>query len=349
MADENSKTEEPTPFKLQEARKKGQVNKSVEITSMLMMVAFLISIVIVGDGIYKYLIKTTTYLLKNSYAWNMSEDFMLNMFISLASDTGSMLSGLIVVLIVGAIAFNVVQTGFVASAHPIKPDFSRLNPVQGFKKIVSMKTVLDLVKSLLKVMFVFLFWWGSYDLWAGKIAFSYGMSIEVFLSYWFGCAVSLAISVFILLGPISIFDYYSSRRDFSKKMMMSMQDVKDEHKKNEGDPQIKQRQKQIQKELLEKSSSLKAVKDSDVVISNPTHISVALKYNSKKMIAPIIVSMGQNVTAMEIQKIARKNNIPIVRDKKLARKIYNDCYITGSISEDMYVGVAEIYRRILRA
>jgi flagellar biosynthesis protein FlhB len=135
--------------------------------------------------------------------------------------------------------------------------------------------------------------------------------------------------------------------DFAKKMMMSTQDVKDEHKKREGDPLVKQKQKQIQKELLKKSSSMANVKDADVVITNPQHIAVAVKFTPSEMLAPKILAMGEDNNAAIIRKIARAHRLPIIRNIPLARKLYKNSVVDGYIPESCYTDVAIIFRSLL--
>ena len=348
MADDTYKSEKATPFKLKEAKEKGQVSKSIEITSLLMLVGFFATLLVVGASVWAGLADTMKQLLLSSGQIKLTPQSVPEIGIDLAITVAALFAPLITVVIFGALLFNMIQTGPIFSTHPIKPDWKRLNPVEGFKKIISIKTAFDFFKALLKVGSIYLAWVVFGEYWLREILASYGMSAHNFLSHWVEMASSVLLLLFALLLPLAVLDFAFARWDFSKKMMMSTQDVKDEHKKREGDPHVKQKQKQIQKELLKKASSLKSVKDADVIITNPEHIAIALKYVPKTMLAPKILAMGEDNNAATIRKIARSHNVPIVRNVPLARRIYKSSVIDGFIPESSYDDVARIFKAIFK-
>ncbi|MFT4925232.1 MAG: flagellar biosynthetic protein FlhB [Phenylobacterium sp.] len=164
---------------------------------------------------------------------------------------------------------------------------------------------------------------------------------------WADLFFQLAIWLLCVLIPVALLDYAYTHWDFMQQMMMSTADVKDEHKKREGDPQIKSKQKQIQKELMKKAASLGRVKDADVIVTNPTHIAVALRYQHQNMPAPQVMAMGQGSTAEKIKHIARVHHIPIVHNKAVARRVFKGSVIDGYIPFDCYALVAGIFRQVM--
>ncbi|MFC3121529.1 EscU/YscU/HrcU family type III secretion system export apparatus switch protein [Agaribacter flavus] len=347
MADESNKSEKATPYKLEEAKKKGQVAKSNEVSSLLIFIAFCAVLFMTGGQIWEGLKTQMRELLLYSGQVTLNITTLKGLFLHSSFTVFELFAPLLFVIMLAAVLFNVVQTGFVFSTHPITPDFTRLNPVKGMKKIFAIKTLFELLKAILKVGIIVLVWLNIGEYWLDKVMQSYGMTENSFVVHWVNMSIVLSLMIVGLILPHALIDFAFSKWDFGRQMRMSMQDIKDEHKKREGDPQVKQKQKQIQKELLKKAASLKSVKDADVIITNPEHIAVALSYKPKEMLAPKILSMGADKNAAVIRKIARHHNVPIFRNVPLARAIYNNSVIDGFIPEKCYQGVAEILKQVL--
>ncbi|GLR70003.1 EscU/YscU/HrcU family type III secretion system export apparatus switch protein [Agaribacter marinus] len=348
MADDSNKSEKATPHKLEEAKKKGQVAKSNEVSSLLIFIAFCGAMFMTGGQIWDGLQSQMRELLLQSGQIAITPLSLKGLFFDVSMVVFELFAPLLAVIVLGAILFNIIQTGPIFSTHPITPDFTRLNPVQGFKKLFAIKTLFELLKALLKVGIIVLVWLNIGEYWLDKVMQSYGMTEKSFVVHWSNMSIVLALMIIGLILPHALIDFAFSKWDFGRQMRMSMQDIKDEHKKREGDPQIKQKQKQIQKELLKKAASLKSVKDADVIITNPEHIAVALSYKPTEMLAPKILSMGADKSAAVIRKIARHHNVPIFRNIPLARAIYKNSVIDGFIPEDCYQGVAEILKQVLK-
>jgi flagellar biosynthesis protein FlhB len=347
MSTDTNKSEKATPHKLKEAHKKGQVTKSTEITSFFMLLIFLIMSYFMLENIANGIMNFSEKLLMSSGKVNLSVNNIHILFFDVVRNVTILLLPLVVVLILAAILFNVVQTGLVLSSHPITPDWKRLDPVKGLKKIFSKKIIFELFKALLKVGIIYSLWYFLAEDWLGKLIATYGMSVKQFTQFWTSSAFSLVVLLLLIFLPLALLDISFNKWDFLQQMRMSTQDVKDEHKKREGDPQIKQKQKKIQKEMLEKSASLKTVKNSDVIFVNPEHLAVALKYSPKDMLAPKILSMGEDKNAQKIRSIARSHGIPIIRNISLTRKIYANSAINGYVPESCYDELAPIFRIIL--
>ncbi len=347
MSTDQNKTEKPTPFKLKEARKRGQVTKSMEINAMSTLVCFLVlSYVFWQTAMIDYQQMTKHYF---ALAQDVSnEPLVLSALVGRIVDDGLaiIMPFLAVILLVGVLS-NLLQIGVVFSAFPLKPDFTKLNPAKSFERIFSKKTLFELIKNSLKIaIFAVLVRWLATTVLAKAMAV-YQVSPNRFPEVWAGLFFYLALWVLAFLIPLALIDFAFNRFDFTKKMMMSTRELKDEYKKREGDPEVKNKQKQIQKELMKKAASLGNVKDADVVITNPTHIAVALQYRVKDMGAPKILAMGKDSFAEKIKAVARLHRIPIVQNKQAARKIYHNSVVDGYIPYDCYTLVAPIFRWVL--
>lgn len=346
MSDDQHKSEQASPYKLKEAKDKGQVSKSTEVTSVLMLVAGGAVFVAMSGSMIDSIKELFAALLANAGNQEITIGNIKALTFLVIGEVVSVMAPMALVLVLGAIFFNILQTGPVLSSHPLTPDVKRLNPVEGFKKIISLKSLFDLVKTLVKLSVIVGVWFALGSDWLGLILESYGMSPTSFTEHWQGLVAKLLLLALLVLGPLALIDFAFTNWQFAKKMMMSKQEVKDEHKKREGDPLVKQKQKQIQKELLQKAASLSSVKDADVVITNPEHIAVALKYETKTMLAPKVLAMGADNNAATIRKIARTHKVPIVRNIPLARKLYKQCSVNGYIPESSFADVAPIFRKL---
>jgi flagellar biosynthetic protein FlhB len=346
MADDQNKSEKATPHKLREAKKKGQAAKSIEISSLGLLLVFWGAFIAFGASIASGLADVMRDLILSSSSISISTNSLPIIGFDLAKKIAVLMAPVLVMIIIAAFVVNIMQTGPILSSHPIKPDWNRLNPVQGFKKIISIKTLFDLFKAILKVGSIYFAWVVFGADWLDKIMISYGMPVDNFVHHWASLANSMMLLLIGLLIPLAVLDFAFARWDFAKKMRMSTQDIKDEFKKREGDPLVKQKQKQIQKELLKKAAALNNVKDADVIITNPEHIAVAIQYIPRKMLAPKVLALGEDSHAATIRSIARKYNVPIVRNIPLARKIYKNSVIEGFIPESSYNEVAKVLKPI---
>ena len=250
----------------------------------------------------------------------------------------------IFVIMIAAVLANILQTKPLFSSHPLKPDFTRMNPAQGLKKLFNRKTLFELFKTLLKVLvFGFITISGLLYFYPEiyQVSFSAKSSLDnnLVLSVILACGFFLA-----FLLPITYLDYLFSVKDFARQMRMSRREVKEEYKRNEGHPEIKSKRKQIQKELLRKASSLGKVKDADIIVTNPTHFSIALKYEPEKMAVPIVLAKGKDELAAQIRQLARVYGKPVLRRPQLARALYSDVEIDAPVPVSSYQTVAEVYR-----
>jgi len=340
MGDQGDKTEEPTPHKLREAAKKGQVVKSREITTAFLF--FASYYVLAWSLPYMWKSVTNFFLLTFSMishdiefaqVLRILKELLMVMLLTLMP---LMLTNVIIAIIVESL-----QSGFNMSIEPLMPKLNKLNPLEGFKRIFSLKGLVELAKSIAKMGIIFYIMYKALLPVMPILLRSGGLPILAAIALTGDIAMKVAIRVGMFYAFIAILDYFWQRQQFMKQMRMTKQEVKDEYKKLEGDPMVKQRQRDMARSL---SSGRRGggVAGADAVVTNPTHIAIALKYDSDTMQAPQVVAKGKLLIAEEIKRIAEENNIFITENKELAWALYNAVDINQEITPELYTEVAGI-------
>ena len=243
-------------------------------------------------------------------------------------------------------ASSVMQIGFLYNEEALQFKPERLNPIEGFQRIFSMKSVMEGVKALLKLAFVFAIVLVILKNEIFKLPLLVNYSVEQIFTYLGDITIRLFAGIGSLMIVITAIDFFFQKWDLEKKMRMTKQEVKEEHKSREGDPMIKARIRKIQREMSQKRM-MEDVPKADVIITNPTHIAVALRYD-ETMIAPKIIAKGGDLIAEKIKKIAREHNIPVVENKPLARAIFKTLEIGQSIPRELYTAVAEVLTYVFK-
>jgi flagellar biosynthetic protein FliR/FlhB len=234
-----------------------------------------------------------------------------------------------------------MQSGFILTGEPLKPDFKKLSIISGFKKIFSMRSTVDLLKNLAIITTIA---YVAYDYIKSNylVIMNYGsLRIDAILGVFGKLVIDIFFKIAIIMLIISIIDYAYQRYKHNKELKMSVQEIKEEYKQQEGDPLIKSKIRQKQREMAS-SRMMQQVPDATVVITNPTHIAIAIKYEQGGEGAPIVVAIGADNVAIKIKEVASENGIPIIENKPLARLIYSELEIGSEIPADMYQAVAEI-------
>ena len=253
---------------------------------------------------------------------------------------------LVAALLCGFI-FNIVQVGFNLTTKNMSPKFERISMFKGFKRIISKRTLIDLVKAIIKIV---LLGWVAYSEYRKRIA-SFPSLMGEDLVYAIPAAMSILLSVALKLGLafaiFAPFDYMYQRWKHNKDLMMTKQEVRDEYKLTEGNPQIKSRISQKQRQMS-RMRMVQAVKDADVVITNPTHYAVALSYKEEKNKAPVVIAKGKDYLAQKIKERARDHEIEIVENRPVAQSLYFFCEVGDEVPEDLYKAVAEILAYVYR-
>ncbi len=251
-------------------------------------------------------------------------------------------------MVVAAIAANLLQTGFIFSFYPLKPDIKKIDPIKGFKKIFSMKALFELVKSGFKfITTLAIIGWFFYDhlaslLFLQEMQLWAGLKSTLFLLF------KLLSWLLITLFIFAAIDWFFSKRQYIRNLKMTKQDVKDEYKRREGDPLIKQKRREILTQLLKKTQGLGNISKADMVVTNPTHFAVALHYECKVMAAPEVLCKGADEVALFIRREAVKHQIPIIEKPSLARLLFYNSDSGKPIPEQSFFDVALLLYRLKR-
>lgn len=341
MADEQGeKTEEATDAKREEFRKQGQVAHTRELGGALVFFAASGSIWALG----RYFYGNFHDLFNKTMGSDMVVVVRAGAPLEILQFAAVKVIFLIAPVVLGAAAIgvfsSVAQTGFLNVENALSPDLNRVNPLEGFKRIFSLRGIVEGLKSIAKLMAIGFVLYILLKGEIGKIPYLISSSPDEIVVYIGQVATRLLMGVGLVMAVLAAGDYFFQRWDIERRMMMSKQEIKEEVKQREGNPQIKARIRQIQKEMS-KRRMMDAIPKADVIITNPTHIAVALKY-SDNLPAPQVVAKGADLIAEKIKEIARQNNVPIVENKPLARTIFKTIKIGQVIPRELFVAVAEV-------
>lgn len=344
------KTEDATPKKLKEAREEGQVAKSTELNTAVMLFAlFLVLKIYIGSignqfiDVYEKIYGSITLVVE--------DDMSMNIIMSLLgySIKTIILIALPIFLVGVVVGFLVdkVQIKWKVTTKPLKPKLSKLDPIKGFKKMFSKEKLVQLLFSLLKIILIGVLVYDTLkDQW-GLILSLYDFSLFQAIGVIGSMVISLGMQISSVFLVIGFADLFYQRMKFKKDMKMSKKEVKDEWKNAEGDPHIKGK---IKSKMLEASRRrmMSAIPNADVVITNPTHFAVALQYDRESGAAPVVVAKGADFMAQKIKDIAKENKVEIVENKPLARMLYFNVEIDQEIPQELYQMVAEILAYVYR-
>jgi len=342
---DGEKTEEPTPKKRADARKKGTVAKSQELnTAFILLIGFLI-VRILWEYIYGNIAEYTVYLyshLSQSTSTEGISELFIGIMILLAK---TVLPIMFAILIVG-LAINVFQVGLMLSTERLEPKLDNLNPINGFGRIFSKRSLVELIKSIFKIVvigfFLYLYLKDQIPLLPQFIFFDLAHSLATAADIIFTMAFQVVAVIMVMAAADYAYQCWQTTQD----LKMSKQEVKDEYKQMEGDPQIKGKIKQKQRQMA-MQRMMQEVPKADVIVTNPTHLAVALSYK-KGMIAPTVVAKGQDLVAERIKQIAREHRILIVENKPVARALYEAVEVGDMVPAELYQAVAEILAYVYR-
>jgi flagellar biosynthesis protein FlhB len=346
---DQEKTEPATDKKRSDARAKGQVAKSQEISSVAILLGSLAVFMFGGSWVFLNLKEFMGYSFQNIGTTRLNDVVSVRNLIATAFKSAILtLSPLMFTVLVVGVAANIAQVGFQFSSKSLTPDISRLNPLNGIKKLFSLRSLVEVFKSQVKIIFVgviaFVILWKEVENIPGLIQAEDVMQILLFIGR---VAFNIAFFVCLALIILAVLDFAYQRWQHEKDLKMTKQEVKDETKQTEGDPQVKRRIRSVQKEMAMRRM-MEAVPKADVVITNPTHLAIALKFDSGEMAAPRVEAKGAGLIAERIREIATEHNIPIVEQKPLARTLFKSVEIGEFIPVDLYRAVAEVLAYVYR-
>ncbi|MDA9368087.1 EscU/YscU/HrcU family type III secretion system export apparatus switch protein [Flavobacteriaceae bacterium] len=343
--DKSEKTEPASPFKLDDARKKGTVAKSTEVNTMMALFAGLIFLIAAGATF----IDKTLQLSAKMFSSAGQVNFELRQFLDTTShwvaDGMSILAPLLAIVIIVGVLSTFVQIGPIFSFTPIKPDFKRLNPIAGFKRLFSIKLLFESGKSILKLMLfalvIYLTLTGLIDHMLGLYTRSHSQITNIFT----GFAAELIFRLLCVVALIAVIDFLFTRWEFARNLRMTRKEVKDEAKRREGDPAVRQKRRELERELRKRGESVSNVPKADLVITNPTRYAILLKYDRYSMVAPVVTGKGTGETARLIREAAYRHKIPVISAPSLTRELFRRCDIYGSVEHKYFAIVARLFRQ----
>lgn len=337
----SDKTEEPTPKKKKDARKQGNIAKSAEVNKAMTFIAILVVIYMMSGSIISELQGFIVNILSGDFSMTMNDNTIKILMFKVMMSFMKIVLPISLIIMVFGILGSLIQTGLFFSMESLKPKFSKLNPLTGLKNMFSMKAIVNLIKSMVVIcIMIYLGYSFMSKNFEGIIK-----SGDIYLPYMFNIVLdlikSILTSITLAVAVVAALDYGYEKFSHKKGLKMTKQEVKEEYKQMEGDPHIKGKIKQKQRQMANQRM-MQAVPSSTVIVTNPTHISIAIRYEQGKDTTPIVVAKGVDEVAFRIREIAKSHDIPIIENVPLARLIYKEVDIDQEIPEEMYKAVAEV-------
>jgi flagellar biosynthetic protein FlhB len=334
------RSEEATQSRRDEFRNRGQVAHTRELGSALYLLFAFFSVYIVG----RFFFAQVSELFERSFGDDLLKVVATSDFKYLLQFAGSkillMLAPVFLIFLILGILSSIIQVGILTVEDALSPKFEKIDPIQGLQRLFSLKSVVEGIKAILKVSLISFVAYLALKNQVAKFPELIHYSIEVLLEFMGSIVGKLLGSVATVMVLLAAADYFYQRWDLEKQMRMTKQEVKEEHKSREGDPLIKSRVRRAQRDIANRRMMEKVPK-ADVIITNPTHIAVALKYGAD-MAAPQLIAKGADLIAEKIKAVAKENNIPVIENKPLARTIYKTLKLGQLIPRELFVAVAEV-------
>lgn len=348
MAEESGsggeKTEAPSNKRRQDFRKKGQVVQSKEVQTAALFTLVLLFWIFYLPQFWDKITILLFSLWQSSGQFEITPASTMNLASFILEQLAYLMAPLFVLVLLIAVFSSIFQFGWLLTSKPLIPDFSKMNPISGMARFFSKKSMLEVVKSLLKVILIAYIGYSTVLNNFEEALILVDVSIVSTISFLGRVALIVFAKICALLIFLAFLDFLFLKWEMEEKMKMTKQETKEEYKESEGDPHVKAQIRQIQQEMAKKRM-MADVPKADVVVTNPTHLSVAVKYDSENMDAPVIVAKGADFIAMRIREVARENDIPIIENPPVARLLHK-LEIGEHIPEDLFKAVAEILAHV---
>ncbi|MGD9365278.1 MAG: flagellar biosynthesis protein FlhB [Desulfobacteraceae bacterium] len=343
---DQDKTEQATPKKREDARKKGQVAQSREISSVTVLLGAMTVFFFGGAWMFHQLgdvmHMVLTRLYQQSFEIETAHLFLWEVFKRIFI----ILAPLLTVIIVAGLLSNVSQTGFLLTGESLTPKFNKINPINGIKRLFSLRSMVEVVKAIFKMIIIGGMAYAMLRKDMDRIPALVSLSIQDILSFMGNAALKMGFYTCLVLIVLAAVDFFFQRWQHERDLRMTKQEVKDEYRQREGDPMVRSRIRAVQREMAMRRM-MESVPDATVVITNPTHLAVALKFE-RDMPAPQVVAKGAGLVAERIKAIANENDIPIIEQKPLARALFKSVEIDQYIPAELYHAVAELLAYVYR-
>lgn len=346
--DKDSKTEDATPKRRQEARQKGQILKSKEVNTAVLILMSAYALNWSGAFMYKTIFKyiQMTYFEMPWIAEHFTKADLFNYGVKSVQIMAMMLAPIFLIIFLTALIVELAQVGILISGKPLKPQLERIHPIKGFKRVLSLKSIVELVKSTIKTMIVGYIVYTTIRDHLPMIIYSLKNPVANALVIAGSLIILIAKKTAAAMLIVAFIDYFYQRWEFEKGLRMSKQEVKDEYKQTEGDPLIKGKQKQKMRQMS-MGQVQQAVPDASAVVTNPTHYAIGIRYEDG-MEAPKVVAKGRDELAIFIKEVAKEHDIPIFEDPPLARGLYGSCELGEFIHPDFFMAIAKIIAYLLK-
>lgn len=343
--DQGDKTEEASARKLSQAREKGQVLSSKEVNNFAILLGATIVVGLAGPFMMRELTRSLLIFIERPDMIDVagSGEIMIDMLLGVGVAIAPALALLVVLAALGVL----MQIGWLISPESIQPKLEKISPISGAKRLFSLKSVVELLKGIVKMILVGFVAYLIVSPEFSRIELMVQMDIKELLDETHLVAIEVFIGVLAVAAVIAVVDYLYQRYEFMNQMKMSKQEVRDEHKQTEGDPHVKARLRQLRMERA-RTRMMAEVPKATVVITNPTHYAVALKYEMDQMAAPRVVAKGVDAVALRIREVANENEVPIVENRPLARALYDNTELEEEIPEEYYKAVAEVISYVFK-
>ncbi len=342
------RTERATPKRRRDERKKGNVLQSKDIVTVFTLIGGFYALKLTFMSSYSALkgcmLKYFSYMQNKA---ELSQDLIREMAFDSVLVAARIIAPLMACIVFLSIAATVFQTKPLFVLDSLKPKFNRLSPLQGFKKIFSVRSIVEVLKGIIKISILFYLLYDFIGKQIIELPKLFTLEIPAACGYMFQTVFNMALRIGMAFAVISVFDFFYQRWEYERQLKMSKQEIKEEYKQLEGDPQVKGKIKELQRKMA-MSRMMQQVPDADVVIRNPTHFAVALHYDPEKHVAPILLAKGQDEMALRIVRVAEENEIFIVENKPLARAIYATTDLNQQLPPEFYGAVAEILVHVYR-
>ncbi|WP_297056954.1 flagellar biosynthesis protein FlhB [Thermosulfurimonas sp.] len=340
------RTEEPTPRRREEARKRGQVARSRELASVAVLGSSVLAFALSGTFMYYQIRTALEFFLGNLFRpFDFPEGMLAIRKAFYFSALG--VAPFFLLLTIAAFLAHFVQTGGVAAWEVLSPKAERINPVEGFKRLFSIPALVELVKSVAKIVIISTVAYLVIRHRLGDLLALTGEDLHTLAVELYFLSRDLVLKLLIALVVLAILDFFFQRWDLERKLRMTREELKEELKQTEGDPLVRSRIRQLQREMARRRM-MAEVPRADVVITNPEHLAVALRYQLGEMPAPQVVAKGRGYLAEKIKELAREAGVPVVEDPPLARLLYQRVEVGDYIPEDLYQAVAEVLAFVYR-
>ncbi len=345
--DDSQKTEDPTPKKLEEARKRGQVALSREVNNWVMLFAATLFVASLSSNVFLELKDMMRVYIAHAHDLPQAPGGMEVLLGGTLKKAMYILFMPFFLLLVAAFLGPFLQIGPLFAPEVIKPNLSKISIIKGFGRLFSMRSIVEFVKGIMKISIVGVVATIIIYPYFDKFEHMIDMPVIMVMEELYFLVIRMMIGILIVLSVIAGIDLVYQRYEYNKKMRMSLQEVKDEYKQSEGDPQVKAKLRQLRAEKAQQRM-MQAVPSADVVITNPTHFSIALKYDPDEMPAPVVIAKGVDDVALRIREIAKDNDIILYENKPLARALYDVAEIDEMIPTEHFKAVAEIISYVFK-